>query len=689
MFKPAIVTTTIENFNCIRRFINYHNSIGFSKFFIFVDFYPYNIQRISGGLHTKDIVYSSASLYSQEETNRLRENRKELVHQLNQLPEVQAFLCDEEFHKIHYKQIVNLNERQRRNADYAAKLAYEQGCTHLAHLDYDELIYCKSSTFMSEIKKIHNAAYMQAWEAVVQHPNQKLFESTLFKKKLSTHQQAIMEENETTRRFKSAWFRGFKHYKTIYNLEYVIKNNINIGLHVPVQDIPYEERSKPDLNVLHFNCYNIDAFKFKWSHRIKHEPLWSYSLDQESKDECQSFLNCSTEEEIEKCYMGYYSLNENERQAMFKLDALVEININQHLFENTIPEAILRKRYTPKLKNSHLDLYPEIEDLIIAENVYIDPATCLVFNENFEPYKQTSLEYLWWAPPHFVTKDFKNVLTRPIPRELIQESTKKREAVLNEYINTIRNQEVVSLPDENYVSLLAQHGWYAFGHLFDFLQKIFTLKQHTLFDSDTHYLVSNYERINDFSLYLDIMSESSNVRHTMLKSDKRLRFAKKCVLIKPQTWPQNFANVESYEFIYNSFCKYFNNHIPKEQKNSKLFLTRNFPVKRNILNFAELHEQLQKHDISVLYGNEPISDMFYYFNNATHVCGYHGSLFANHIFCKPGTKILEYCAANRPDGSISDKWRHTELYYQKYVEADSKYDAILPIQEIIHFYYNN
>jgi hypothetical protein len=686
MLKPAIVTTTIENIDNLKKFINYHNSIGFTDFYIFVDFYPYNIQRVRGGLHTNDIVYSSTPLYAEHEAAELKATRAALVEQLNTLKGVKAFLCDENFHEQHYKQPINLNERQRRNANLAAKLAYDDKCTHLAHLDYDELVYSKSSTFLNELKRVHNVAYMQAFEAVVLDPNQNLFESNLFKKKLSTKQKELVELKDTTKRFKEAWFRGYKHYKSIYNLEFLKKNNIIIGLHVPVQNIPYEERSVHGLCVLHYNCYNLTTFKNKWDLRSKHEPLWSYSLDQESKDECAAYINCKNAEETENCYMGYYSLTPEQKKEMFALDALVEININQTLFHNEICNAVLRKRYLPKLKDSHLDLYPDIEDIKTVENVLVDPATCLVFNQNFEPYKQSSLEYLWWTPPHFVTKDFKHILTRPVPKELVNEATKTREIFLEEYIQKIKAQPIVELPDENYCSLLSQSGWYAFGHIFDFLQKICILKKLNLFDPSVNYLISNHDKITDFNLYLDILSGQKNVSFTTLRRDNKLRFVKKCTLIKPQHWPQNFIDLETYNFIYNSFCNHFKNYTPKDKKTSKIFLTRNKPVTRNILNFEELHKALRENDISVLYGTEKFEDIFYYFNNATHVCGYHGSLFANHIFCREGTKILEYCAYNRPDASISDKWRNTEVYYQKYVEADSKYNAALNVEEILKFY---
>lgn len=689
MIKPAIVTTTIESFYNLSRFINYHKAIGFEKFYIFVDFFPYSLERISGSFQTNDMVYTSTLLYDEDKTHSIRQERIALTDELNTIQGVHAILCDEAFHKEHYQNPINLNDRQRYNANYAASLAIEEKCTHLAHLDYDELVYCKTSTFLSEIKKINTVAYMQAWEAAAQTPHQELFESSLFRKKLSTQQQEKLELNEKTKRFKNAWYRGFKHYKSIYNLSFLYANNITIGLHTAVQNIPYEERSKPDLNILHFNCCNVDIFKSKWLLRNAHEPLWSYSLDQESKDESRAFLECKTEEEVVTLYNYYYSLTEEEKRLLFELDALVEIKLPGTMFQSMPLGATLRRRYLPKLKDTHIDLYPCIADYLEVNNVIIDPATGLVFNENFEPHKQTSLEYLWWVPPHFVTKDFKDILTRPVPRDIVDKSTARREAHLYEHIQKIKEIPITDLPDKEYVSLLTHHGRYAFGHIFDTLQKIFTLKQNGPLGENTHYLVSNHDHINDFSMYLDILSEKNNVPYTTLKPDGRLKFVKKCILIKPQQWPQNFADSSSYNFIYNAFCNYFKHHKPTEEKSRKLFLTRNPPVKRNILNFEELHKSLQEHDVDVVYGTESLADVFHYFNNATHICGYHGSLFSNHIFCKENTKILEYCAKNRPDGSISDKWRNTELYYQKYVEADAKHNTTLDIEEVLEFYKHN
>jgi len=85
-----------------------------------------------------------------------------------------------------------------------------------------------------------------------------------------------------------------------------------------------------------------------------------------------------------------------------------------------------------------------------------------------------------------------------------------------------------------------------------------------------------------------------------------------------------------------------NSHKKKYPK--KIYISRKDGISlRYIINEKEVCEKLREHNFEeIVLSNYSITDQIEIFYNADFVAGLHGAGFANIIFCKPETKILEF-----------------------------------------------
>jgi len=99
------------------------------------------------------------------------------------------------------------------------------------------------------------------------------------------------------------------------------------------------------------------------------------------------------------------------------------------------------------------------------------------------------------------------------------------------------------------------------------------------------------------------------------------------------------------KWLRNSFLK--NSNTKQENLPEKIYIDRsdsrsNLRDYRKITNEAEVKEILIKNGFTIVtLANLDFKTQVNLFNNATHIVGLHGAGFANLVFCKPKTKILE------------------------------------------------
>jgi hypothetical protein len=99
-----------------------------------------------------------------------------------------------------------------------------------------------------------------------------------------------------------------------------------------------------------------------------------------------------------------------------------------------------------------------------------------------------------------------------------------------------------------------------------------------------------------------------------------------------------------FEFLKKNFL--MNNikqNINDKKYSKKIYISRKDGTSlRYIINEKEVCEKLKEHNFEeIILSNHSISDQVKFFYNADFIAGLHGAGFANIIFCKPKTKILE------------------------------------------------
>ena len=185
--------------------------------------------------------------------------------------------------------------------------------------------------------------------------------------------------------------------------------------------------------------------------------------------------------------------------------------------------------------------------------------------------------------------------------------------------------------------------------MFDVLPRIFIIQKFLELDKI------------DFFLFPDLKEKFQNQTLDFLKIPKHKRLSSRnykhfsADQIIATDHPYNFLNdpkkdslnipiwlIESLKnnFKVNDFS--FNNHLPK-----KIYIDRSDSFSshgsmRSIINEKEVRNFLKKKNFEFLtLSKYNFIDQVKLFNNAECVIGLHGAGFANTIFCKPGTKILE------------------------------------------------
>lgn len=330
-----------------------------------------------------------------------------------------------------------------------------------------------------------------------------------------------------------------------------------------------------------------------------------------------------------------------------------------------------------KVDGSYLDFLPT-QDFVEIHDCLVDGRTGLVGFKNGELVNESLLEYVWWKP-EWIGISYGDELQRRV--------LKRVDDAKEGFRNSLTSKKIINL-DENhvYISLLHPHAIYSFGHLFDTLAKLNIAEKNLPDLKNIALLTSDYSLIQNFDKYIDILTGSKIkiVDNRFSDEDGFPMWAcKKLILIKPKNRPANFTQ-ETFDYVDKKFEQYYS---LKKAENFKLFLARRSGYEsRYIVNFDEIKTALEAAGVVILYGNEPLDEIYRHFACATHVAGYHGSLFANLIYSKEHAMVLEFCSSTREDVSFMVKYKKKMSYTQLLIKADENNNANLDVEMLLNFY---
>lgn len=232
-----------------------------------------------------------------------------------------------------------------------------------------------------------------------------------------------------------------------------------------------------------------------------------------------------------------------------------------------------------------------------------------------------------------------------------------------------------------------------FHWMFDILPRLIILeKVYQLSEIDYFYCPQikpwQLQTLSIFKIKEDKIINSNYYRHIL--ADK--------VLAVSHPWYQKgrilneAKNLPSW--IIDEISSKFDVHAKKFKCNDKFFIDRRESKYNHcqIINDEDVKTYLKKRGFAVYrVGQLNFFEQIYLFQNAKMIIGAHGAAFANLIFCKPNTKVLDIIPENHPntvDATIGKfKNLNFEFVRTKKLSDEKKLagDIFLPIDEIEKF----
>jgi hypothetical protein len=311
--------------------------------------------------------------------------------------------------------------------------------------------------------------------------------------------------------------------------------------------------------------------------------------------------------------------------------------------EITIAKDIAKPSPFPGSRHEFIKSAPitELEEVIVTRK------GSMILSLDKEPIFEVSNEILYWQPS--------SMNMRLSSAELLQE-TRLRQEKMRANAESINTDTLIRISGEKFEMIYLMHafGWYAYGHLFDTLQRLFPIE--TPDKLNKRLLVSDSRRVNDFAGHLAMLGYGVNQLISVPPQSDGFLLDRLRVPQSPATVTQ--FTLETMKWIrkcylennsYKQFAHRFSTYFHKSSSGFALFLDRSSVGTRNISNIDEVLKILKGNFSQVVRftGCESVHEMLYLFSNARLIVGAHGAMFVNTIFCSPSAKIIEFCPRNR------------------------------------------
>jgi hypothetical protein len=217
----------------------------------------------------------------------------------------------------------------------------------------------------------------------------------------------------------------------------------------------------------------------------------------------------------------------------------------------------------------------------------------------------------------------------------------KNDKVRDAKDNKIFCENIFTTPKKykgNVFSLLSGGGaiTYYYHWLFDAMPKFHLLKEAGLFDKMDYFLVPNdaYGYQKEFLSHFGIPAEK------IINGEKERHIQADTLYVASYTIIKGHHPKWACDFLYRSFIR------PGENNNhsARVYISRkDASVNRPIFNEDELIEILKNYGFEILLLSDlTMQEKIEKLNAASIIIGAHGAGFANLVFCKPGTKVLEF-----------------------------------------------
>ncbi len=343
-------------------------------------------------------------------------------------------------------------------------------------------------------------------------------------------------------------------------------------------------------------------------------------------------------------------------------------------------EQLETERTWERFTSSIFNLLGNSNEADYLENVSVLGSTSLIVDSKRNIVRSTLNEHLYWSPHTLNRVWFED---KKILNLMINERFKFLDAIKRLFFKMLgADQTEVFSDDYTYIYIAHAFGWYAFGHLHDSLQRLFSVRN-LLVEGKVKLVVSDPYRIVNFHLHLSaLIGFEVNESDLIVLNPKTLYSFKKLVVPYSPAIATNYTK-ETYAWVARGYLTKFVDQSDHSQL-SGIYLSRNHvsPGTRSVTNEPQIIDYLSAKGFKVLYGTESLSEIVNSFYRAKVVIGPHGSLFANTIYCQDDCKIYEFCADNRVDHSFRNKFKAAKHYEHQLCPADSAFNIEIPIKTL-------
>ncbi|MGR3378668.1 glycosyltransferase 61 family protein [Salipiger abyssi] len=306
-------------------------------------------------------------------------------------------------------------------------------------------------------------------------------------------------------------------------------------------------------------------------------------------------------------------------------------------------------------------------------NVIIDHLTGIIVDDTGQLVVEQADEALLWIPEAIF-----RAVNAGADKEFEFRTRRMWLQRLARRLHEERDRLEVLHEDVTHISMMHAFGWYAFGHFFDSVQKLYhPLKLMETGARRWKVLHSDPRQVVDFEQHMQLLGVAPE---QLVRVSHPVRVPR--LWVSPwQAGPATFTP-QTYDWVYRRYTRSVERTAPQ-----RLYLTRNHVKRgaRGVTNEAALLAALEPLGFRVLTGKEPLREIVSAFHNAELIVAPHGSLLANCMFCKETCRVLEFCPDNRVDFSFQRKRKKLTDYTHKQVPADANFNIEIPLQTVLDF----
>ncbi len=305
-------------------FVNYHLNMGVSHMYLFFD-------------DPNDVCIEALADYKKVTCIRCDSEHWENI--LSQSGALERDWITIESSELRQTLSSAIDRRQILNANYAFKLAQQDGYDWLIHIDNDEFIYAKKpldvllskvspKTDVLVIKPLETAPEKTEYESIFD-------EVTLFKRLPGLWQKYLAYFLGCQRVFQDGYYFRAHHYG-----KSAVRTNANIksiDIHYPVAATGHKLRGKRffGTKLLHFDCCGFESWKRKWMRRYDKSAVVIEDVPRRHKQLTQ-FAEAYESGDINRLYDLYgqfYFFSSYEHKVLSLLGLLQRIQLNPKLFD--------------------------------------------------------------------------------------------------------------------------------------------------------------------------------------------------------------------------------------------------------------------------------------------------------------------------------------------------------------------